>query len=31
MIPECGHFEIYTGEPFDQACTETVAWFDSYL
>ena len=31
MIPECGHFEIYSGEPFDQACTETVAWFDSHL
>ena len=31
MIPECGHFEIYSGEPFDQTCTETVAWFDSHL
>jgi hypothetical protein len=31
MIPDCGHFEVYTGAPFDQTCSETVAWFDTYL
>ncbi len=31
MIPDCGHFEVYMGAPFDQTCSETVAWFDEYL
>lgn len=31
MIPNCGHFEVYTGAPFVQTCAETVAWFDAYL
>ena len=31
MIPDCGHFEVYTAAPFDQTCSETVAWFDTYL
>ena len=31
MIPNCGHFEVYAGAPFDQACTETVGWFDAHL
>ena len=31
MIPGCGHFEVYEGAPFDQTCTETVAWFDTHL
>lgn len=31
MIPDCGHFEVYAGAPFDQTCTETVAWFDTHL
>ncbi len=30
-IPGCGHFEVYTGEPFDRTCDETIAWFRSHL
>lgn len=30
-IPDCGHFEVYSGAPFDRACAEAVAWFDSHL
>lgn len=31
MIPDCGHFNFYSGEPFDQAMKETIAWFDKHL
>ena len=31
MIPDCGHFEVYAGAPFDRTITETVAWFDAHL
>lgn len=31
MIPDCGHFEFYSGAPFDQAMKECVDWFDSHL
>jgi len=31
VISDCGHFEIYGGAPFDQACSETTEWFDKYL
>ena len=30
-IPDCGHFEVYSGKPFDRTCAEAVAWFDSHL
>jgi fermentation-respiration switch protein FrsA (DUF1100 family) len=31
MIPDCGHFEFYSGAPFEQAMKETIDWFDTHL
>ena len=31
MIPDCGHFNFYSGAPFDQAMKEIIDWFDTHL
>ena len=30
-IPDCGHFEFYSGAAFDRGMKEVVDWFDTHL
>ena len=31
VIPNCGHYEVYAGEPFVAVMTETLAWYRKHL
>lgn len=31
MIPDCGHFDFYSGASFDHAMKEVTGWFDTHL
>jgi dipeptidyl aminopeptidase/acylaminoacyl peptidase len=31
VIPNCGHYEVYAGEPFRQVMGATVAWYHEHL
>ncbi|MBI3513647.1 MAG: alpha/beta hydrolase [Proteobacteria bacterium] len=31
VIPNCGHYEVYGGEPFRDVMAETVAWYRQHL
>jgi fermentation-respiration switch protein FrsA (DUF1100 family) len=31
VVPGCGHYEVYTGEPFRQVMGATLAWYHEHL
>ncbi len=31
IIPDCGHFDIYSGSPFNTVCLESIDWFSDNL